>query len=649
MANSTIISLAILKVNWDEPDGKDYLENFVPLVSECVRLSSDLVISIPDLQSNLKKRFGLIVPQNALKSILKRLKKHGYIKQENNALYPMRAQLERLNFSEIKNKVLEMEDSLVRHLISFAFDKYNLSWSQEDAEAALLGYLEENQFVVFHAIQEASKVAMPSEGRTKNRFIVGSFICSLQETNAADFNSIDIIVKGSMLANAVYLPDPNKIAKRFTKSNVYFDTSFIVYALGYGGKLRQAPCSELLEMLYEMDGKIRCFQHTVEEIYGILDACAHRLKSGSLKDAYGPSMEYFIEKGFKASDIELFKSKLYDDIKALRIEIIDKPAYEERYLIDELGLQKKLEAIIGYGNPKALQRDVDSISAIMRARRGQRCYMFEDCRALFVTTNRQLVRVSKEFLWEQISSDTLPPAITDYDLTTLLWLKRPMEAPDLPKKRIIADCYAATKPNDRLWQKYMREVDRLEREKHLTPEDVYTLRFSMEAQSMLMQLTYGDEGFFTEGTVQEILDMARSHIQREVLDQLDKEATLRRKTEDILKAKETEDELRHQQLTMKSTCWARRTSKAVEIVFMIILLLGSLYTYPTGISKSTSEVSLLRYIVFPILSISFVVSLFSLWSGRGVAWISRALEIRLARWFRRILFGLAGFERTNGD
>ena len=49
----TIISLALLKVNYDRW-GKDYFENFVPMAAECVRRSSEDVVSIPGLQSNLR-------------------------------------------------------------------------------------------------------------------------------------------------------------------------------------------------------------------------------------------------------------------------------------------------------------------------------------------------------------------------------------------------------------------------------------------------------------------------------------------------------------------------------------------------------------------------------------------------------------------
>lgn len=640
MPNSTILSLAILKVNWDEPESKDYLENFVPLVAECMRLSPDDVVAVPALQQALKTRFGLLVPQNALKSILKRAKKHGYVRQENKILYPIRDRLETLNFKEVQQRVLGMEESLVKNLISFVSKRFGLSWAQEEAEASLLSYLEENHLVVFNAIKDASQVTIPDEKRVKDRYIVGSFIRSSQESGSSDFEAIDIVVKGSMLANAVYLPDPGRVSKRFERTGVFFDTSFIIYALGYAGELRRAPCLELLEMLYETGADLKCFQHTSEEVYGILDACAFKLKQGSLRDAHGPSMEYFIEKGFTASDVELFKSRLHDNIRALRIDIVDKPAYEDRYMIDEAGFQTRLNADMHYSNTKALQRDIDSISAVVRSRRGQRCYTFEECRALFVTPNRDLVRTSKDFLYEPSSQGALPPAITDYDMTTLLWLKRPMEAPDLPRKRIIADCYAATKPNDRLWQKYMFEVDKLEEDGRVTTDDVYTLRFSLEAKSALMELTFGDDQFFTEGTVQEILQISRDNIQSEVRESLDKEKTLRSKAECDLRETVTKEDNRRRQQSVRAERWARLSCRSLEYIIMGLLLCGSLYAFPWDIPPASG---ILHYLVSFSLALLFILKLCGLWNGVVMA-IMRNLEIKLAHWLERKLILFAGLE-----
>ena len=53
-----------------------------------------------------------------------------------------------------------------------------------------------------------------------------------------------------MLASAVYLEDP-QAARKFRNTKIYFDTTFLIYALSYAGEARQAPSKELLEVLYE--------------------------------------------------------------------------------------------------------------------------------------------------------------------------------------------------------------------------------------------------------------------------------------------------------------------------------------------------------------------------------------------------------------
>jgi len=42
-------------------------------------------------------------------------------------------------------------------------------------------------------------------------------------------------------------------------------------------------------------------------------------------------------------------------------------------------------------------------------------------------------------------------------------MNMPLQAPpDLPRKRIIADCYAATQPSETLWHRFVHELEVLE-------------------------------------------------------------------------------------------------------------------------------------------------------------------------------------------
>ena len=140
MAQATLVSLAILKVNWDV-FGKDYVENFVPFVAEAVRLSTAAAVSLPELQQSVVDTFGLRIPQHSLKTILVRVAKRKYLHRDAGVFRPNRPELDKLNFQETQQRALMHHRTVVQQLISFCAANYSVDWSVEDAEVALLDYL----------------------------------------------------------------------------------------------------------------------------------------------------------------------------------------------------------------------------------------------------------------------------------------------------------------------------------------------------------------------------------------------------------------------------------------------------------------------------------------------------------------------------
>ena len=183
-------------------------------------------------------------------------------------------------------------------------------------------------------------------------------------------------------------------------------------------------------------------------------------------------------------------------------------------MIDEKGLEDALKTI-PYKYEKSRQKDVDSIAAIVRLRKSRDYSFLEECRAVFVTSNKALARECANYFCTGGKQDVVSPCLTDYTLTNILWLKRPMESPELPRKRIIADCYAATQPDERMWRRYLGEIDKLSKEQELSVDDCYVLRYSLEAKQALMELTRGDVDVFSRGTVKEILDLIKARMREE--------------------------------------------------------------------------------------------------------------------------------------
>ena len=81
MSQTVVTSLAILNVNWNRK--RDYIENFVPFVSDCLRAASQDEVSLQQLQADVVARFGLRIPLSALRTILGRAQQRGYVRPEH--------------------------------------------------------------------------------------------------------------------------------------------------------------------------------------------------------------------------------------------------------------------------------------------------------------------------------------------------------------------------------------------------------------------------------------------------------------------------------------------------------------------------------------------------------------------------------------
>jgi len=631
MANPAIISLAILKVNWDK-NKKDYVENFVPIIAECIRRSNSEIVTIEEVKNNVNEYFGFNLPQNAIKTILSRVRKRGYIRKDQNTYQPVRKNLDKLNINEIREGILEKQERLFQNLISFCRDNYNIDWSLKKAEDAFLSFLDENLFDYIKSIKFESLTSAPQNPSKKEKYIIASFIKSLQDNTSVEFDYIETVVKGIMLANAIFLPEPNKANENFRNTAFYFDTSFLIYALGYAGETRERSCIELLELLYKTGADLICFSHTVDEIRGALDACAARINSGRLRDAYGPSIEYFVQKNSTSSDIYLYSSQIEKNLKKLHIEVKDKPVYIKEYVIGEKELEVYLKDQMQFYQPpekqNALQRDVDSLSAIMRFRKGQSFYRIENCRAIFVTTNKTLIRTSYEFFNKDYLG-SIGACISDQALTTLLWLKMPDDLPELPRKIIIADCYAFTQPSDRLWNAYLQEINKLEKDNRISKDDYFILRYDLQVKNAVMERTLGDENVITEDSIPEILEIRKMEIQEEIKGRYLDESIKRKKAEE-------KNEKIVSKISSLAFSFSKGTVILVKIIYFLVLFVGIFISLPWPIVDFTKQLdkSILAAILLLVLIVSSVNSL----GGEFVKICFRKIEINLREWVEGRLF-----------
>ncbi len=629
MSEQALTSLAILTVNWDR--GHDTIESFVPLVAECLRKNGDDPVSGVDLQQTVKTEFGLTIPLGALQAILKRCKKHGYVRQAQRVYTPVRKKLDKIEFAPTKSEALRRHGCLLEKLRSFAKERYDLDWSEEDADSALLGYLQENSIPVLVAATDGDPLPKPAKQSRRTRHVMSAFAGHLNEADPEGFTCLETVVKGHVLSTVLFYPDLGKVQARFEDLDVYCDTPFLLPAIGYSEEGVHLQCVELIELLRDLGAHLNCFHHTEEEVAGVLEAEAAKMR-GSVVE---PTTEYYTSRTFRLNEIEELLIKLPDAIRDLGIEIVDTPTWTEQP--DEVALDEAIENEIHYTREKAREKDVMSLAATYRLRGGRWMGRFENAKAIFLTTNTSLARASSGFFRDVQGRGGIPVCMPVTMMTRLAWVKKPMVAPDLPRHMVIASSYAALNPSQTLWREYLEEIARRREKGEISDEEYHFLRSSREARQALMDETLGDEEAFSAGTLDEVLAHAKAQIQAEAKAETEAERAQKlvaqHEARTNLAFAEKIDRVHRDEVDKHARLAAAIVGWGLAALLGVAVIAGAIATIP-GVPLLEVETLTWRIIIWGCLAAFLAISLFAVIIRHvPVLRIERAIAERVEQWW----------------
>ena len=503
-----------------------------------------------------------------------------------NKIYLRNSQaVEQSGLPRVRDDVLRRHESLVTRLIDFCRDRYKVTWSHDQAEAALLSYVQDYARPVLGAAFDGHPIPNPAQTVRHADFLVNSFAKHLYESQLDGFEYLETIVKGSMLANVLIFPQLDGVSRRFQHLSVFLDTRIVLRALGLSGESQRIASLELIDLLYKQNVSLMIFDHTLEEMYRILEAVAGALRiRRQLRRAYGEIMENAIDAGLRASDIEFVIARLPRLVADLRIEVKGRPGHTVPLVVNEARLEQILQEEVGYRREDAKKHDVDSLTSIHRLRQAGVRHQIETCDAVFVTTNTSLARAAALFFREEYETVTVPLCLLDQTMATIAWLKTPIAMPEFPRHRMVAACYAAMRPPDLLWRRYLEEIDSLQQRGNISEHDYNLLRFSTQARSALMEITFGEVDAFTEGTVTEVLEVARAAARADVEGALREETARRAEAEGRASEVEARTAGRQQALLLRIHGISSRVAGGIAYCCMglgiAILLAGAYLTLP---------------------------------------------------------------------
>ncbi len=511
-----LVTFGILTINWSE--GQDAAANFAPFIIQSLKDIAGSLITVEAIQKHVCEKYRLRIPLVPLSTILRKACRQGYATFEQGCIRPNRIKLDDFDLEGKRADAERQCAALLVNLKQFAEEEFNTRWSLDEVEQALLAYVS-SQAMPLLAATVGGEPFDPVTPKRHRDLVVNRFVQTLCDHDPIVLSYLETFVKGSMLANALYLPESlGTLKRRFGPTRIFLDTSLVLETIGYAESDSSTPVRELVELLRRLNASMCIFRHTMHEIEGILNATAMLLRQG-VSEPYEDSVyENFLALGLTWADAERLIGELPARLQRAGIEVVNAPPRSPALEFDEGALAKALIEAIPYyrTHSKALQHDIDSLAAINRLRAGGQYVSLESCPALFVTTNLPLARESTIFLGGVHGQPAVPLCVHHHTMTTVAWLKDPAGAHDLPRKQMIAAAAAAGNPSAGLWRKYLAEAERLHSRGSISEDDLRLLRFAPEARAALMQITYGDSQEFTQGTIPEILDRVRNNVAAEV-------------------------------------------------------------------------------------------------------------------------------------
>lgn len=634
----TLTSLAILKADLD--DGRrDYLTYIETLVSPILRAWDDSPVSDGLVATRVLSEYGLRIPDRAIQLVLRRLVKRGYLKREQGT-YHVVQELPDLDLTRKRQQAEKQIGEVCSALITFAQERHSLSWADNEALNALLSFLAQFGVECLRAFVFRTAIPDPPASAPRHHFIVGDFIRTLYENSDAVFDSVIVLVKGQMYANALTCPDLEGIEKTFKDVTFYLDTPLVLSLLNVQGEEDYRAVYELVTLVQRLKGDVAVFEHTVAELEAVLKGAADNIENPG---ALGRVVREMRRCGLQRGDILLKLSSFESELRDYGVRIRKTPEYDKAFQISEVELEKAIQDQVSYRNPKALEFDINSVRSIFNLRHGSVPRRLEDSKAVLVTSNHALARAAYELGKNHNSAKEVSVAITDFSLANVAWLKSPMDAPELPEKETLAACYAAIEPDPQLWSKYLSVLDSLQSQGKISIDDHAVLRISGLAERELMEMTLGEESSLTGNSVSGILrrvkeDLTRDHAQAVVQEKVAHEATRR----ELRSAVERQNRL-ERRIEMYCSRIVRMLYLIVAALFAVMLFVSMLLasgltgSFVLGSPIATAFTNTL--IVFGILW-----SVFSALSGKSVLSIlerwERESTRKLTAWVKARFVGI---------
>ncbi|OLS02562.1 hypothetical protein [Tissierella creatinophila] len=509
-----LITVAMLSTFLKE-EKKDYLDLITPFILNLLPKKVGEKVEIDEIINKLDSEYGIEdLPTNVLINILNRNSKSSIkILERKNKEYFVKKVCDSRSFEDNKLKMKEDTDYIIKALVKNLEEHTPIkNIDLEKSREIFIDFLESYGFTIINDINDLRGVTINNE-RNRNNYYVARFILNEYKNESIIFDKIIELIKGFLIYKSIFFfstEQKKTIESKMKGTVIYFDTSLLINALGYNMEQEKLATRELIELIYENDGIIKTFSHNEDEVAGILTKYAKDpIARNSMR------LEYLNKNNYDEYDVIRLRDCLIKNLQNVKIEVTDPPSYgrvteenlKDKGYLDYEELKLKLAERVNYRNEledSALNNDVESISSISRLRGKEKSYSIEDCKAVLVTQNTSIVNSVRELYKDRFSKGEISFAISEIDLTSILWLKSFDKNSNIPCLKLMESVYAAHQPTNEIIDTFMKKVVQLEKEGNIDSEVALLIRTQNTLQHDLIELTENDINKISLETVKKV-------------------------------------------------------------------------------------------------------------------------------------------------
>lgn len=540
MINRAVASLALLKVTGDNSGGqRDYIQNFVPFIATLFNRKSYDRVKPGTILRDFKEQYGLSIPYLPMMAILERARRCGYVTKHNNGSFvTVKDKVQEADFTDIAQEQEREFRYVQNEFIKYCIEKHSEALTEDQAEQIFVAYVKDHDLDLLFINDNLRSLLPPADATLTQMYLMYKFVHDAYTSDPQVFKFILNFSIGHIYANALFYQQDglDLVQDDMSHCTVYLDSGLLFDLTGINEQDRQAAYEEFIVGLSQKKASLRVFRHTYEEFVNIIEASLQWI-GNSQYDAWRASRAtaFFVDHNYSYSDVEQFILRIDSSLAQLNVEVVDAPApqIDEIYQIDEIKLTSQIVELYKernsnfdeYDKVYTIQRDVKSIAAIHKLRKGACPTKMREVSHVFITSNSALAFASRRFAEGESSSRSfcIPAAVTDVFFGTVIWLNSSTADTPLSGKGLIAACYAALQPSRALVRRLAETADRLLSEGKITAEDVTMLKQLRVSRYILQDETLGDPNRFTDKTAHEILREIRQDLQRQEQSAFDKE------------------------------------------------------------------------------------------------------------------------------